>query len=138
MKLYAKILTLAATAALFTAPTFAQGMFVKVDVPFTFHVANKAMPAGTYQVKYSPSNHFVLIQGEGGIGSAMIIGYSGTVINGPGDPAMMFRVYGTTRFFAGLRSTGSGNLKIAKCHLEDEMAKLEQGTETALVIVPRR
>jgi len=138
MKVYTKVLTFAATAALFAAPTFAQGTYVKVDVPFPFHVAEKAMPAGTYEVKYSASTFLLLIKGEEGISAAMTIGSPGPAINGPENAVIKFRVYGKTRFFAGLWTPGAGDLAVAPCHMERELAKAEQGTETALVIVPRR
>ncbi len=138
MKLYSKVLTIAAAAAMFTAPIFAQGAPVKVDIPFAFHVGNQELAAGSYEVKVNPSTLLILINAGDGKNVAMTIGYGGPSAKGSEDIALKFRVYGNTRFLAGLVRPGEMDVAVGAAHLEREMARAEKPVEVALVIAPQK
>jgi hypothetical protein len=81
---------------------------MKVDVPFDFHVGDKAMPAGSYVVKEGFVRDSVAILPEHGTMAkgAMVLPYATTERAIPEQPTLVFNKYGDQYFLASVWTPG--------------------------------
>lgn len=117
---------------------------VRANIPFDFGVRNRVMPAGTYQLTYSPLTHFLSISGVDDNFNIVVWTYSSTGANRPrdGKGKLVFNHYGGTYFLSQLWQ-GPGQpaaLEVDKTSRERNLAARisAPGVERASIIVPVR
>lgn len=99
----------------------AQTVGLRVDVPFSFNVAEKVLPAGQYLI-LAPQGQTLKILGPNGAAALMMTNPAiGRRPEGPG--AVAFNCYGRrcflSQFWTARTQTGQ---EVAKCRLEKELA----------------
>jgi len=119
-----------------TAPAFAQTSFyLKVDVPFAFHVGAQSLPAGEYTMKANLGSELLLISNTSSTASAFVLAsQNGGTFSGPGEAQLTFRVYGTTRYLDGVRVPGMNTRNILVSPAEREFAAGQKPETMALVV----
>jgi hypothetical protein len=125
---------LAAAALCFTAgvvSTPAQGPRVKVQVPFAFEAANKAMPAGEYEV-WSERNEVLLRNSDGNI---VAMQQSNRVVrNGGNSGQVVFHCYENHCFLSELWTADSEQgREVLESKSEREIAKHQEPQQFALL-----
>lgn len=100
----------AATLVILMAGTRVQAQMVEAKVPFDFHIQNKALPAGTYQISHASGNA-ILIRSLDWRFQA----FAPTYATDPllrGDGKLVFRKYGTQYFLREVLCS-RGNINVA-------------------------
>ena len=117
--------------------TFAQEEGVKVNVPFQFSVAGKALPAGIYV--FSSRRDRALIRNTDGSGVAMALVSGLSAHRGRNNGQVVFRCYGKQCFLSQLWSPSEDvGHQLVKSREEEEAARREPGVYFALVGAPSR
>jgi len=103
----------------------AQTVGLKVNIPFSFNIQEKVLPAGQYLI-LAPQGGYLTIEGPDGTAAlAMTNPASGSQPEGPGT--VSFRCYGKrcflSQFWSARSETGQ---QLAKCRLEKELANERQ------------
>jgi hypothetical protein len=81
---------------------------MKVDVPFDFHVGDKALPAGSYLVKEGFVRDSVAVVPERGnmANGAMVLPFASSERAIPERPTLVFNKYGDQYFLASIWTPG--------------------------------
>ena len=114
----------------------AQSRPLEVNVPFTFEVGNKAMPAGSYRVESMPTGNGSLQVLRSNSGEARLtISTMATATNsGTPDPSLVFHRYGNRYFLAQIRTGGGHARELYPSSQEKELARSEPGVEVAVLV----
>jgi hypothetical protein len=112
----------------------AQSRSLEVNVPFTFEVGNKTLPAGSYRAESIPTGAgsvTILRNNRGDV--RMPISTTATASkSGTAASALVFHRYGTHYFLAQIR-TGDGHAReVFASQQEKELARSEPKIEVAL------
>lgn len=133
-----KILAMAGAALLLIIPageSQAQSRSLEVNVPFTFEVGNKAMPAGSYRVESVPTGagSITILRSDSGDVRLPISTMAPASNSGTPAPALLFHRYGNRCFLAQIR-TGDGYAReVFPSQQEKELARSEPKVEVALL-----
>jgi hypothetical protein len=107
---------------------------MEVNIPFDFRMGDSLMPAGSYQVNYSP--RIVTIREQGGSHSAVRLLNAVDRSTAPSTGVLEFTRYGDSYFFAKIWRPGSTQGgALPKTALEKEFAShaaAPQRTEVAI------
>ncbi len=138
MRFYTTLLKIAAAGVLLVAPIFAQsGADIRVDVPFAFRVGAQTLPAGEYRLHADPGSPLMLIQdGDRKYASMTLTGVDQST-SGPDVPQVRFRVYGETRYLAGVWIPNAIGRTLPKSPAERETAVEYAKAETVTVAASR-
>jgi len=119
-----------------TAPAFAQTSFyLKVDVPFAFHVGAQSLPAGEYTMKANLGSELLLIANTASSNTAFVLApQNGGTISGPAEAQITFRVYGTTRYLDGVWTPGMNARAVSVSPAERDFAAGQAPQTLALVV----
>jgi hypothetical protein len=110
----------------------------QADVPFSFSVGEKALPAGSYQVKDAAMN-VVLVQSAHGSDTAMIQCHSAEKLEAQ-SPKLVFHKYGDRYFLYQIWTSGNKTgmeLRESKYEKEAQLA-INQGSAPQEVVVALR
>jgi len=110
-RLFAGVLILAATAAMVSAQTLSSSAVV-ADVPFSFIVSGKPLPAGTY--KFTPNNSLVQITVTNSKTneSAMSIVVTRLSPRSDGEASLVFDVAGDDHYLAEIYIPGMDGFQV--------------------------
>jgi len=111
--------------------TSAQSQALRVDVPFSFSLNNKTLPAGTYIVKPATDNRLMWrVRGTGQTPDTLLLA-SLSSAKEPGNLRIIFRRYGERYFLTGFKTTSydvalpmSGSEKDLRQSTGNDLAKL--------------
>lgn len=109
----------------------------QADVPFSFIVGEKALPAGTYDVK-DLSMSAVLVQSAHGSASAMVQIHSAEKLSAQ-SPKLVFHKYGDHYFLYQVWNGERNGMELRKSRLEKELQFANnQGSALQEVVVALR
>jgi hypothetical protein len=135
--MHTKILAIAGTVLLSIVAASecqAQSRSLEVNVPFTFEVGNKTMPAGSYRAESIPTGAgsiTILCTSNGDVRMPLST-IATTSKSGTAASALVFHRYGTRYFLAQIR-TGDGHAReVFVSEQEKELARSEPRIEVAL------
>ncbi len=109
--LYAGVLILVATATIASAQTFSSSVVV-ADVPFSFIVNGKPLPAGTYRFVPSDNLNQITVTNAKSNESAMSIVVTRLSPRSEKDPAVVFDVAGTEHYLAEIYAPGMDGFQV--------------------------
>jgi hypothetical protein len=114
----------------------AQSRPLQANVPFTFEVGNKAMPAGSYQVESMPTGNGSLqvLRSNSGEARLTISTMATATKSGTPAPSLVFHRYGNRYFLAQIRTAGGHARQLYPSSQEKELARSEPGVEVALLV----
>jgi hypothetical protein len=114
----------------------AQSRPLEVNVPFTFEVGNKAMPAGSYRVESMPTGNGSLqvLRSNSGEARLTISTTASATNSGTPAPSLVFHRYGNRYFLAQIRTGGGHARELYPSSQEKELARSEPGVEVALLV----
>ena len=125
------------TTALFTIPVFAQRVVIaRADIPFTFQVGGKSLPAGQYTLVGNPGSLIMTVQGASGQPSVMTFAGPCHKTVGPDVAKLTFNVYGNVRFLKDVWIPDGSGRSLTTSKAEREAAKAHTAYEVALLVVP--
>lgn len=113
----------------------AQARSLEVNVPFTFEVGNKSLPAGCYRVESVPTGtgSIEVLRSTNGDMRLPVSTTATVSTNGSPSSALVFHRYGNRNFLAQIR-TGDGHAReVSPSKQEKELARSERRIEIALV-----
>jgi hypothetical protein len=113
----------------------AQSRPLETNIPFTFEVGNKTMPAGSYRVESMPTGNGSLQVLRSNSGEARLtISTMATATNsGTPAPSLVFHRYGNRYFLAQIRNAGGHTRELYPSSQEKELARSEP-VEIALLV----
>ena len=108
----------------------------KANIPFSFYVGNKELPAGEYIVEVKdPVMGLMKIASVEGKASAMFITYNTQLNKVPGQGELMFDQYGDRYFLEKIFEQGDRNgNELIQSKLEKEMEKEGEAVETEVTV----
>jgi hypothetical protein len=127
-------------AAVSTANIYAQDGSMKAQVPFSFHIGQKTMPAGEYIVQPNRlGNGTVTFRSRVGKASAIIGTLPNSTLHPRVDGKLVFTLYNNGEYFlAEVWSPGSTAIaKLSKTKREREMAANAKETDQATLVAKR-
>ena len=113
----------------------AQARALEVNVPFTFEVGNKTLPAGSYRVESVPtgSGSIQILRSNKEDVRLPISTTATNSIKGTRASALIFHRYGNRYFLAQIRSGDGHAREVFPSKQEKELARSEHRIEIALV-----
>jgi hypothetical protein len=113
----------------------AQSRSLEVNVPFTFEVGNKTMPAGSYRVESVVTGAGSLETLRSNTGDARVTISTMVTASSSGTPAsaLVFHRYGNRYFLAQIRTGGGHTRELFPSQQEKEVARSEPRIEVALL-----
>ncbi len=115
---------------------YAQGS-VRADIPFAFVVGNTTLPAGEYQIKHlsmSNASAQVIWRTDDSVSMIVLTDVADQKGNDT-EPRLIFQRYGNECFLSQIWSGPTGR-QLHKSRREKELARNEQSTEVAVLLVP--
>ena len=115
---------------------YAQGS-VRADIPFAFVVGNATLPAGEYRIKQVSMSEASAqaIQRSDGSASMIVLTNVADRKGQNTEPRLVFERYGNECFLSQIWSGPTGR-QLHKSRREKELARNEQSTEVAVLLVP--
>jgi hypothetical protein len=139
-KMTNRLLILSIFAAMSTATTHAQVVSkLKVNVPFSFHVGQTAMPAGAYVVRHNPASpSFLTIQSETTNAAVTFGTFANSALQPVVEGKLVFHRYSGGYILSQVWTPGSmTTATLFKSRLEQEMARNEGAAEQVVVAKAR-
>jgi hypothetical protein len=130
--LFAASLLIAATASV---RSFAQLGYIQGEVPFSFTVSGKTLPAGEYRIISSP--HQLKIQDGDGKVVAFVLTNNALARSGDGNDRIVFHCFGDRCFLAEAWSSLQGRVLIPS-RAEAELAKEKRAQYFAVLAKPQK
>lgn len=114
MKNIARLLTAAAfVVTLGAVPSFAQTATVlKADVPFSFAVRGKAMPAGEYTITENSGSALLVVRNTETEQSVSVMAGWTAKHDGAAESRLVFRVAGNQHHLATVETTGQDSARV--------------------------
>lgn len=95
---------------------------MKANIPFDFQLGKSALPAGEYQISYSPG--VLKVRGDDGHHSAIVLTIPQSRAKAPTTGLLQFNRYGDSYFFAGVWTPNSAEGgTVVKTLQEKELAR---------------
>jgi hypothetical protein len=103
----------------------AQTIEVRANVPFSFSVGSKVLPAGEYNIgSIGTSTHTLLVKANHGNASMMVNTNSAQSFEGAQKTKLVFNRYGSQYFLAAIWTQGSSSgRQLPKSSREKELAR---------------
>lgn len=103
----------------------AQKIEVRANVPFSFTVGSKVLPAGEYNIGSISSNtHTLLVKANDGKASMIVNSNSAQSLEGAQKTKLVFNRYGSQYFLAAVWTQGStSGFQLPKSSREKELAR---------------
>ena len=122
-------------AAIAAGPCYAQRTTLIGNIPFTFQVGDKTMPAGDYSIQraFSGEARVQLIRRTDSSAAAAVA--PATLVDvrdGRSDPVLVFHKYGNSYFLFQIWTGESMGLQLSKSKAEKELARESAGSEVAI------
>jgi hypothetical protein len=137
---HAAMLKAALGAVLFAAPVLAQtSAYVRVEIPYAFHVGSQVLPAGEYAMKASATS-LMVIENLGTRQTTLALAPQNPVAPGPSSAAaqVTFRTYGSMRFLSSILIPGTTEVRLGISPAEREVASNYGGGEAAVAALHAR
>ncbi len=121
-----KALSIVSLLSLFLmGSAFAQRIEVRANVPFSFSVGSKVLPAGEYNIGSISSNtHTLLVKANNGKASMIVNSNSAQTLEAAQKTKLVFNRYGSQYFLSAVWTQGStSGVQLPKSSREKELAR---------------
>ena len=132
---------LAVIGVLLVAPMFAQtSAYVRVNIPFAFHVGTRTLSPGEYVLKADGAHPQLWLWNKDNGQITLTVTNADPEATLPNTSAteIRFRKYGNTRFLTGIYIPGSSNIALLPSPMERELASEYRPGEISLAAVRQR